>query len=92
MLVDKITLFNPDVAEVMAMTFAEEAGMGEYLEKARAKRQGLEAQARGLEEISPKTTMERRMGETKTPLGREMMDTFMGGQGARRAPTHYERR
>jgi len=91
MLVDKITLFNPDVAEVMAMTFAEEAGMGEYLEKAKQKRQGLEAQGHGLEEIPPKTTMERRMGETKTPLGTEMMDTFMGGQGARRAPTPYER-
>ena len=88
MLADQITIYNPDVAAVMGMVAAEESGMEIWLEKARQRREQMEAQP-GLREPLPKTSVERIQGETETELGREMGTE--GQRGARVAPSRYTR-
>ena len=90
-LVDQLTIYNPDVAEVMGMVFAEESGMGKFIEEARQKRMMMEEQQKGLQDMPPRTTQERTQGEVKTPLGKEMMDMALSNKGARRPPTRYSR-
>jgi len=91
MLVDKLTLFNPDVAQVMGMIFAEEAGMDKYIEEAQKRSMMMQEQQKGLQKAPPATTQERIGGEAKTPLGKEMMDTALGSKGSRRPPQRYTR-
>lgn len=90
-LVDKLTIYNPDVAEVMGMVFAEEAGMGEWLEKAKQRRMAMEQQQKGLQSMPAPTTTQRVQGETKTPLGQEMMDVALKNRGSRKPPVNYTR-
>ena len=87
MLVDKLTLYNPDVAEVMGMIFAEEAGMDKYIQEAQQRRVMVEQQQKGLQTAPPPSGMERIKGETQQPLGREMMDVALSNKGARRPPS-----
>lgn len=91
LLVDKVTLQNPDVAQVMGMMFAEEAGMAKYLQEAQARAMQMEQQQKGLQDAPPKTTTERVKGETKTPLGNEMMDMALSNKGARQSPSRFTR-
>lgn len=91
MLVDKLTIYNPDVASVMGMVFAEEAGMGKWIEEAQAQKQQIQKQQQGLVEMPPKTTQERVGGEIKTPLGAEMVDMALSNRGARKPPTRFTR-
>ena len=86
MLVDRLTLYNPDVASVMGMVFAEESGMDKWLKEAQARRAQMEQQGRALQEQPAPTTMERIQGEVKTPLGREMMDMALENRGVRHSP------
>jgi len=48
-LVDKLTLYNPDVASVMGMMFAEETGLDKLIEQARTRRMQME-QGGGMQE------------------------------------------
>ena len=82
-LVDRLTLYNPDVAEVMGMVFAEEAGMEKWIEQAKQRRAQMEQQRKGMEGATPPTGEERIMGEG----GLEVE----GGRGARRSPERYTR-
>lgn len=91
MLVDRLTLYNPDVASVMGMVFAEESGMDKWLKEAQARRAQMEQQGRALQEQPAPTTMERIQGEVKTPLGREMMDMALENRGVRHSPEGYTR-
>ncbi len=91
LLVDRVTLQNPDVAQVMGMMFAEEAGMSQYLEQAQLRAQQMAEQQKGLQSAPPKTTTERVKGETKTPLGSEMMDMALSNRGARQSPSRFTR-
>lgn len=88
MLVDKLTIYNPDVAAVMGSVFAEEAGMEKWLEEARRQRASLEE---GLGKVPPKTSTQRLQGEVETPLGQEMEDMSLSTKGARRPPERYLR-
>lgn len=89
MLADMVTIYNPDVAAVMGMVAAEESGMERWLEKARERRQMMEKQQAGLEEMPPETTQERTQGEVQTEAGREA--GTMPTVGARRPPIRYKR-
>lgn len=88
---DNVTMYNPEVAEVMGMTFAEETGMGKWLEMARQKRMMAEQQQEALRKQPAPTTMERVKGEVKTPLGRETMDMALSNRGARNPSARYTR-
>lgn len=89
MLADMVTIYNPDVAEIMGMVAAEEAGMERWLEQVRQRRQMLQRQQGGLGQVPPPTTQERVQGEVETPLGREMGTE--GTRGARIPPRRYYR-
>lgn len=90
-LVENITIFNPDVAMVLGMVGAKEAGMEEYIEEAQARREGQQAQQRGLQEPPSPTEQRRAEGETETPLGDEMIDESNRQRGTRRSPRAYFR-
>lgn len=87
-LVDKLTLYNPDVASVMGMVFAEESGMAKWLEEAKRKT-ALAEKGAVLEETAPPTTEQRIAGETQTELGREM--GVQPQRGARTPPERFLR-
>ncbi len=90
-LVDKLTLYNPDVASVMGMVFAEESGMARWIEEAKQK-QAMKAESQqALQSAPPATTQERVGGEVKAPLGKEMMDMALANRGARASPARYTR-
>jgi len=88
-LVDRLTLYNPDVAEIMGMIFAEEAGMQHWLDEARKKKAGMGGALGGLE--SPPTQSEslRRQGEIETPAGEEMSELSLESKGGRHPPERY---
>ena len=88
-LADRLTLYNPDVAEVMAMAFADESGMERWLEEAKNKRMMMEGQQKGLQEAMPATTEQRVKGEVETPLGAEMGTEPI--RGGRISPQRYTR-
>ena len=85
MLADQITIYNPEVAEVMGMVAAEESGMEVWLEKARERRQQMEKP--GMREPLPPTGEQRVQGEVQTPQGNE--EAVM--RGARQSPAGYTR-
>jgi len=87
-LVDKLTLYNPDVASVMGMVFAEESGMERWIEEARQKRAEIE-QGAGLTKPPSPTEIQRGQGEIETQLGREQAPE--GLRGARRPPERWFR-
>ena len=91
MLVDKLTLYNPDVAEVMGMVFAEESGMDRWIEEAQKRRMVREEQQKALQNAPTKTGTERSQGEVKTGLGREMMDMSLENKGGRSPPSRFTR-
>lgn len=82
-LVDRLTLYNPDVASVMGMVFAEESGMERWIEQAK-QRQAEMAQQGGMTKELPPTGMERIKGES---AGLEVA----GSMGAKRPPERYTR-
>jgi len=90
-LVDKLTLYNPDVASVMAMIFAEESGMGQYLEMAKQRNAMTQGQQAGLQDQPTPSGQERSQGETQSPLGVEMIDMALSSKGARNPPARYTR-
>jgi len=83
-MVDRATFNSPAIGELMGIIAADEMGMSEEYDFIRQKRQQMEKQAL-MPQPSP-TEQQRRTGETKTPLGREMGDAFMSGVGQRRSP------
>ena len=85
MLADKVTIFNPDVAQVMGMIAAQESGMERYLELAQQQQQ----QMTGLQKQLPPTGQERIQGEVETEAGMEQ--GTQGMRGARQSPTGYNR-
>lgn len=90
-LVEKVTLENPEVAAVLGMEFAREAGLMDEIEEAR-QLQADQAQSRAsLAEAPPPTTVERTQGETQTPTGAEMIDQSLVNRGSRRPPSRFTR-
>jgi len=89
--VDKLMMYDPTVGQVMGMTFAEEAGLMKWIQEAMAKNAQMQEQAKGLQTQPPATTQERTKGETKTPLGAEMIDAALSNRGARKPPERYVR-
>jgi hypothetical protein len=90
MLADKVTLYNPDVAQVMGMVFAEESGLGDWLDKAKQATAQTQTQQRALPS-QPPPTQGARPPEILTEQGFEMMDMSASQKGARRPPTNYQR-
>jgi len=88
-LVDKLTLYNPDVATVMGMVFAEESGMEKWLQMAQERRMMMEGQQKGLAEMPSPTEQQRGAGEVQTQLGREQAPQAM--VGARASPERWTR-
>ena len=84
-LVDKVTLFNPEIAQIIGMEAAEEMGMGRHLEELQRQRQAME----GMQRVPPRTTTERIKGEVQTELGQEI--GIEPGRGMRRPPSRYTR-
>ena len=91
LLVDKLTLQNPEVAQVMGMVFAEESGMEEWLQRAVQESQAAPAIQEGLQRPAPKTTQQRVKGEVAQPMGAEMIDMALSNRGARQSPTRFTR-
>jgi len=83
-LVDRLTLYNPDVAEVMGMVFAEESGMEKWIQAAQERRQEMGTRP-GLEGQAPPTTQQRTQGEAQ---GVQSVEPNRGG---RNPPGRYTR-
>lgn len=90
-LADKVTLYNPDVAQVMGMVFAEEAGMGKWLEQAKMANAIDQNQQTALQNAPPPSTMQRVKGETMTENGFQMLDMSLASRGARKPPERFTR-
>lgn len=90
-LVDKLTLYNPDVAQVMGMVFAEESGMVKYIEEAKKNQQMQLQQQQALQQVPPPSAVQRTQGQAQTPLGKEMVDIALSNRGARTPPQAYTR-
>jgi len=88
-LVDNLTLFNPDVAAVMGMMFAEESGMSQFIEQAQQEAAMKQQQGKALQETPNASAQQRTQGEVRTGIGREMMDMALSSKGARRPPARY---
>jgi len=86
-LVERVTFNSPDVAELIGLKAAEEAGMADELQMLRARRQQLE----GLGNQTGPSEMQQRIGETQTQLGQEMADQGLVNKGARKPPSRYNR-
>ena len=91
LLVDKLTLQNPEVAQVMGMVFAEESGMAEWMKKAVEQSQQAPTIQKGLQLPSPKTTQQRVQGEVAQPMGAEMIDMALANRGSRNPPSRFTR-
>ena len=85
-LVDKLTIFNPDVAAVMGMVFAEESGMGEFIKQAQERTAQMQQTRGALQDQAPPSTEERIAGEAQTQTGMDMIDMSLANKGARRPP------
>ena len=91
LLVDKLTLQNPEVAQVMGMVFAEESGMEEWLQRAVQEAEQAPAIQQGLQRPAPKTTQQRVQGEVRQPMGAEMIDMALSNRGSRQPPSRFTR-
>ena len=91
-LADKVTLYNPDVAEVMGMVFAEESGMGKWIEEAKQRRMMRMEQEKALQKSPTPSGNQRMQGEVQSPMGREMLDMALSQKGSRNPPQRYEQR
>ncbi len=79
MLMEKLTIFNPDVAAVMGADFDKECGMQDALSQMKE----------GLQKPQTLSGQERLQGEVQTPLGMEMGTE--SNRGARRPPARFTR-
>ena len=86
-LVDRLTLYNPDVAAIMGMEFAEQAGLERYLAKLQQRQQEAPPTPKGIMPPASPTEELRRKGEVKTQMGMEMAPEST--RGARRPPEGY---
>jgi len=91
-LIDKVTLQSPEVAELMAYKLAEKAGLAEDLEILRMKRAMAEQQAKDLQSVPTPSEQTRTQGEVRTGQGREMIDQALVSRGSRRPPERYTQR
>ncbi len=85
-LVEKLTLGNPDVAAVMGMVFAEESGMADYIKKAQERNQVM-GQQQGLAKPPTPTDQLRIQGEAQ-PAQQAEMGTYPS-RGSRKPPVGY---
>ncbi len=87
LLVDKLTLFNPQVAQVMAMVFAQESGMQRWLEMAQQQQimqeQTGTAPQGALAQPQTPTDQLRAQGEA---VNLDMVDQSLQNRGARTPP------
>ena len=97
MLVDKLTLQNPDVQMVMGMMYASESGMSQYIEQAKAANMAQQQQQKDVSNapMQPmtQTGMQRNQGEAN-PMSQDsfaMIDQSLQNKGARQAPIPYTR-
>ena len=84
----KVLLKSEDIAQLIGLRAAEQAGMLEEFIDLKTRRQPSES---GLVEEPPASTKQRVQGEVQTPLGRETMDAVVGGYGQRNPPGRYTR-
>jgi len=90
-LVDKVTLNSPEIAELMGLKVAEKAGMMDELEVLRQRRAQAQSQAATLGMAMSPTERRRGQGETKTETGRNMIDEALRQRGQRSSPERYTR-
>ena len=86
-LVEKVTLGSPDIAELIGLRAAEKSGMAEDLQMLRQRRMQLEA---GMTQGVGQAEMTQRVGEVATQTGREMGLDF-ANRGQRQPPERYFR-
>ncbi len=91
MLVDKVTIYNPDVNTVLGMMYAEEWGMDKALEEAYKRNAETQGQQKAMQQMPAPTTMQRIQGEAETPPGQELIDLSLGTKGSRQPPTRFTR-
>jgi len=87
----KVLLNSPDIAELIGLRAAEQAGMLEQLNMLKQRRQLLEKTGGGLAEVPSRTSQERMAGEVQTPGGFEQIDMALTQRAERRPPTNYAR-
>ncbi len=90
-MIDRAVFNNPAIAEIIGLVAADTFGMSEEYQIIKQRRQQLETQQSGLIQPPSETEMQRRTGETQTPVGMELLDSYMAGMGQRKGPTAYER-
>lgn len=90
-LVDKVTLFDPQWAAAMGMTAAKEAGMEMAIQEMEQQAMEQQAQEKGLQEMPPPSTMERIKGEAQAPVSEQELDMALENRGARNPPARYTR-
>ena len=81
----KVLLESPEISQIIGLRAAEKSGMAEYL-------QILQNQAnqpqKPIVDLPTNSAKQRATGEVRTPMGREMVDSFMG-KGSRRSPSRF---
>jgi len=81
MMVDKVTIQSPEIAQLIGMKAAQKMGMEDALLAIRQQNQGMQQMGGG----------GGRPSEVQTEQGREMPDLSLEGKGARRPPVAYTR-
>jgi len=93
MLVDKLTLENPDVQQVMGMVFAQESGQDRWIQEAKGAKMAEAEQAKALSKATPPSQQQRTMGEAN-PMSETsfaMIDESLKNKGSRKPPINYQR-
>jgi len=90
-MVDDVTFLDPTFRQVVGIKSAERFGLEDEIQKVQEMNAGMADQQAGLQSIPSPSVKQRRMGETATPLGREMVDESLRGKAGRRSPRSYFR-
>ncbi len=89
-LVERVTLNSPEIAELLGLKAAERAGMMDELKILRDRQKQMEGGG-GLGQQVGMAEMAQRTGETKTPSGFQMIDEALRNRGQRFSPSRYTR-
>ena len=95
-IIDKMTIYNPNVEQVWGLVFAEETGMQGYLEKIKQQGEMEQEKAQGLQNMPPASTQERTQGQFNPGVTEEETDKVFASReysnkGARTPPPAYTR-
>lgn len=91
MMVDKVIMGSPDIAELIGLKAAEKLGITDEIRALQERRKQAEKRVSALGQITSPSEMTQRTGEVNSPMGREMIDEALANRGQRVAPERYSR-